>query len=239
MHYEWKLLYDAVDSQSKPDYTAVEIDTFLNQGIRLFIKDRFNLDANAKTGFEMSSDTIAALAPLHIESPILQTALSPTLIGDNYGVDLVDLDYDPWFVTKVAVNATKDSCPSKKIECRYRPIDHLNDRFSAPSFKWKRCPFRISANTNGTSVYLFTDGDFQLSSVEISYLKRPATVFIGGYNQIDSLYISTDDPVDSDLPEYYHDDIVELAVKLALRAQGDARINLFETDILSNKTKIN
>lgn len=239
MHYEWKLQYDAVDSQLKPDYNKVEIDTFLNLGIRLFIKDRFNLDPNAKTGFEMSSDTIAALAPLHIESPILQPAISPTAYGDNYGVDLIDLDYDAWFVTKVVVNATKDNCPSKRIECRYRPIDHLNDKFSAPSFKWKRCPFRISANPTGSSVYLFSDGEFTVTDVEISYLKRPATVFAGGYNQIDSLYTSADSPVDCDLPIDYHDDIVELAVKLALKAQGDNRINIFETDILSNKTKIN
>lgn len=242
MHYEFGLRFDQVDSQSRPDFTPLERDTFLNNAIREFIKKRFGLDPQTKVGFETDSDTITALSTLHVESPQIQPAITPNDLSDGiYSVDIEDLENEPWFVTKVQVKATKEDCPIKKIDCRYKPIDQLNDRFSTPSYKWKRCPFRISssAGTGKSTIYLFTEDDFNISEVMVSYIKKPNVVFIGGYDQIEGLYDAADAQVHCDLDENYHDEIVDIAVGLALRSLGDPRIQIFKSDIISNKQKIN
>lgn len=242
MHYEFEVRFDQVNNQTKPDFTPLERDTFLNNAIREFVKKRFGLDPQTKVGFESDSDTIRALSTLHIESPQVQPEITPNDLTDGiYSVDLDDLEEDAWFITKVEVRATKENCPSKKIACRYKPIDQLNDRFSTPSYKWLRCPFRISssgANSKST-VYIFTEDDFEITSTLISYIKKPNIVFFGGYNQIEGLYTDTDAQVHCDLDENYHDEIVDVAVKLALRSLGDNRINIFQSDIINNKQKTN
>jgi len=242
MHYEFGIRFDQVDNQSKPDFTPLERDTFLNNAIREFIKKRFGLDPQSKVGFESDSDTISALSTLHVESPQTQVELTPNNLTDGiYSINLDDLTTEPWFITKVQIRATKDNCPSKKIDCRYKPIDLLNDRFSTPSYKWKRCPFRISSTstTGKSAIYMFTEDDFEITSSLVSYIKKPNVVFIGGYNQIDGLYDAADPKVNCDLDENYHDEIVDIAVSLALRSLGDNRTPLFKTDIINNKQKIN
>lgn len=242
MHYEFEIRFDQVESQSKPDFLPLERDTFLNNAIREFIKKRFGLDPQSKVGFESDSDTITALSTLHVESPQVQPEIVPEDLTDGiYSINLDDLLYKSWFITKVEVKATKDNCPVKKIACRYKPIDQLNDRFATPSYKWKRCPFRISSSTadGKSTIYMFTEDDFEIGTSLISYIKKPNIVFVGGYDQIEGLYAAADPQVHCDLDENYHDEIVDIAVKLALRSLGDPRIQLLQTDIINNKQKIN
>jgi len=243
MHYEFKLAIGAIDSQYKEDFNAIEIDSFLNQAIILYIRETFNLDPQVRAGFETDSETIAALSPLHVESPQIQPGLEPTALEDVYAVNLSRLKEDYWYLTKVVINAkpaSNSNCAERAIEAQYKRIDKLQDRYSAPSYKWKRAPFRIGrAPDGGSAVFIFNHDEFTISTVEISYIKRPNIVFISGYNHIDGIYSLTDPKVNCDLPQEYHDQIVELAVYLALRSIGDPRSQNFAKDILSNKTKIN
>lgn len=72
------------------------------------------------------------------------------------------------------------------------------------------------------SLYLDTTdangvSQFDVVNACISYIKYPNRVFIGGYNHIDKQSISTSLPIHCDIDEGFHQDIVEIAVKLASR----------------------
>ena len=62
MHYEFEIRFDQVNNQTKPDFTPLERDTFLNNAIREFVKKRFGLDPQSKVGFESDLDTIRLLS---------------------------------------------------------------------------------------------------------------------------------------------------------------------------------
>ena len=72
------------------------------------------------------------------------------------------------------------------------------------------------------SLYLDTTdmygvSQFDVVNAYISYIKYPNRVFIGGYNHIDKHSTSTSLPIHCDIDEGFHQDIVEIAVKLASR----------------------
>lgn len=56
---------------------------------------------------------------------------------------------------------------------------------------------------------------FEITNVEVSYLKYPNRVFFGGYNHVDGLSNSTSPPIHCDLDEGFHDEVIRKAVQLA------------------------
>jgi hypothetical protein len=70
------------------------------------------------------------------------------------------------------------------------------------------------------SIYLdtrdrFGEPQFTINTVYLSYIKYPNRVFFGGYDHIDTLSNSTSPRIHCDLPEAFHDEIVNIAVRLA------------------------
>ncbi len=214
MHYEFKLTFNSIDSQIKKDFRSNEIDSFLNNAITTFYLQFFTFNKEYQTGFENGTKNIEAFAPLVYEYPI-QPLIIPTAVGgDVYEVRYESLVTPPAFITKVEIIANKTNCPSKKIEGKYKTQDTLNDRFTLPSFEWKRAPFRISKGIT-KSIYLYTEGDFTISGVYVSYLKKPNIIFYGGYNHINGIYTTLTSPVDCDIDEKFHKDIINIAVNIA------------------------
>jgi hypothetical protein len=86
----------------------------------------------------------------------------------------------------------------------------------------------------GSLYFDTTDKDgvsqFTIDNVEISYIKYPNRVFVGGYDALDLLSKSTSNTskIDCDLPESMHDEVVRQAVLLALsdlKDQAGAQIS--------------
>jgi hypothetical protein len=58
---------------------------------------------------------------------------------------------------------------------------------------------------------------FTASAACISYIKYPNRVFIGGYNHIDKHSVSAGTQIQCDIDEGFHQDIVQMAIQLALK----------------------
>lgn len=75
-------------------------------------------------------------------------------------------------------------------------------------------------NDELSSIFFYTynldkEVEFEIEEAYVSYIKYPNKVFIGGYDTLDGLYKSTSNPVNCDIDDAFHDEIVRLAVQYA------------------------
>lgn len=161
MHYEFKLIWDRIDSNDRPNFQPVEVDGFLNQAIDIFVKTRYNFDKfvpQGKTGQEIGFETnqfrIDELASLHIKSPEVQPEITPAnVVNDIYEFRLNDLGnningqyFRYMFATKIVLKVIKDKC-IKYIDGYNWQIDDKKNHFNDPSYVWSRahCNFGKSS----------------------------------------------------------------------------------------------
>lgn len=87
----------------------------------------------------------------------------------------------------------------------------LLDAMTRPSKKWKRLVAvlgRSSANDGTSSIYVYTNGEFTISGLDVEYLKYPDKVFFGGYDTLEYLSgdltapTSSDPPINSEFPDW-------------------------------------
>jgi len=165
MHYQFKLVWDRVDSNDRPDFQPWEIDNFLNQAIDTFIKTRYNFDkfvmqgrTGQEIGFETNQFRIDELASLHIKSPELQPEIVPANVVDNvYEFKLNDLGnnidgqyFRYMFATKIIVKVTKNNC-IKYIDAYNWQIDDKKSLFNDPNFKWSRAHANFGKSSTTTA----------------------------------------------------------------------------------------
>jgi|TARA_R110000851_G_scaffold128431_2_gene260889 hypothetical protein len=75
------------------------------------------------------------------------------------------------------------------------------------------------SNDSLSSIFIDTKADdvsaFNVSSIEISYIKYPNKIFSGGYQHIDGRNINLNTQVECDIDDIFHQEIVRYAVSLA------------------------
>lgn len=161
MHYEFKLLYDRVASNDRPDFMPWEVDAFLNQAIDIYVKTRTNFDkfimqgkTGQEIGFESTQFRIDELSSLHIKSPEVQPEILPDNVIDNvYEFKLNSLGnningqyFRYMFATKIVLKIKKNGC-SKYITGLIWQTDDSKNTFNEPNYKWGRahCNFGKSS----------------------------------------------------------------------------------------------
>lgn len=261
MHYNFELGIDRVASNDRPDFMPWEIDEYLNNAIYKFLKDRYRINAGQEA-FEINQYRISELSNLHIKSPELQPAITPTDLGngkyevrlDNLGNNINGQYFRYLFLTKAEFTIRKGTC-TKKVRLDLFQTHNTKSYFNQPDWDWDiihgqfgksnfLTPPEVSPvvadtmnvtaiimddptlvtekfnNNRLQSLYLDTtnvDGVSQFDVVNacISYIKYPNRVFIGGYDHIDKQSDNTNDAIQCDIDEAFHQDIVDIAVKLA------------------------
>lgn len=215
MHYDWDLKIDKVASMSKEDFNKAEKDWLLNEAIKVIVKQRTGMNNIARSGFETSQKRIDDLKALHIKFP-LQPGIDPIILASNlYEVDLDDLVYNYWFLTRAYVDVIKPNCVE---QASLKLIQHddlnfaLKDPFNKSDDTEVLFNFGRSSDGNSESIYLYPDTEYPLGKVYIEYIKQPARVSYGGYVYIDGV---TYPQQDCDLSEHLHNEIVDVAVQIA------------------------
>jgi hypothetical protein len=228
MHIAFDLLLDKVNSLQYPSFLAEEKDFFLNQAIRKFAKTRYSGMNAKREGFEQSQKRIDDLRTLvreltipctstghiHDNGYVLTNTLdSATFTTMPYWLSLgeeVDIlyqssvQYTPNFVSKRVgvINATAN-------DYRYKLDDPLAEyRLHYDEAK----PLRLFYNN---TIEFITDGNYSVTNAYLRFLKRPAIVTSFGT------------PVDCDLAEHTHDEIVALAVQMALENVEQPRLGSY------------
>lgn len=250
LHYEFKLQYNKLDSNHKKDLSPLEIDSLLNYAQWEYIEIFYSGEnvKKYKLGFEVTQQRIDMLSNLVIGKK------QPSLIPDNilanncyeFYLDTTEGQLVEEYIHFVRASV-QTNCGVINVEVeRHNDLNMLLcDTYKKPSKKWKRLIAVIEASTNPnveSSLYVYSEDDFIIESLNLEYLKKPRDVFFGGYNSVkyndciskgigiptcqSQFYFSTTTPVDSEISSNYQYMLVNIATQEIARRLED--INRFQ-----------
>lgn len=221
MHRGVRLGVQQVDANFVDGFYPEEIDYYLNESIKEFVRNTFDGITIDRKGFEQSQRRIDELAPLYVKD----TELDAEYLGsplDGFHIDQVDLpdNYmylvshrsliqyqrtvsNPWGTTVGSSRTTTgENIVEKKVFNRTAQSDDVYRLLKDPySTTYHKEPL-IDINDNHINVY--TNDNFVVKKVIINYIKEPATV-----------KNDTETPgnnVNCDLPGHVHNEIVRNTV---------------------------
>lgn len=222
MHFELKRRSQRNYTNFWKGMSSAEADSILNSAINDYV-EMFCYGRNDKQyriGFEVTQQRIDMLSTLFIGAPE-QAALVPFTSANNiYEFKLDDLKYDYKHYVRAYVQVS-ECAPNMSVVIEQSGDLNavLSDDNRKPSLTWRRLvgQIRKSSDSNGSSLYIYTNGEMTPIGLNLEYIKRPAEICLGTYNDIPT----TDNPnpgiksrVECDLPEDYHDLVVEIAVQI-------------------------
>ena len=237
LHFEVKFRANKLDTQVLRDLPPAHIDRALNAATIEFVEGFYSgrsiLAQNM--GFEVTQQRTDMLSTLVVKNPE-QPDLAPVNFDatlNAYEVPFSNLVFPYVHILRVYVFTDCDGVSLTNVQLVQH--DDLNvvliDPLRKPSLKWRRCIGAIGKTNNNigeSSLYVYTDGQYAVTSVRIEYIKKPVVVYYGGYNSLDGLYVVGDPQVNSDLPEHYHSLLVDMTVQ-----------NLYRTLLVEQGVQIN
>lgn len=218
MHVAFKLELDKTSSFDIPAYEPEEIDFWLNNAISKFVKTRYSGLNTKAQGFEQTQKRIDDLRTLVREATLsgvnLTTGVSNTNKPNSFVADLTKLTDDYMFALseEVTISYNDIRTPTvasiKRVGVKEATIDNyralIDNPYSEHILHYENAqPLRLFI---GNDVELITDGNYSVTAYHIRYLTYPATVDVD----------SSPAAVDCDLPTHTHEEIVKIAVSMAL-----------------------
>jgi hypothetical protein len=208
-------LYDKVTNFAAPGYEDSEITLFLNKAQLEFVKTRYNYKGNQYfEGFEETEKRRKDLAELTRDVTISGgTANTSDQTGVSPNGEFFDLPEDFLYTLREEIlTSSEDKCfDGNRI--RVKPVTHdeytinVTNPFKKPSkdLAW-RLDFSRDQNQGSTNDRnrheLITSNDYSVDAYYVRYLKIPSD-------------ISITDEIDSELNSSVHEEIVDIAVRIA------------------------
>lgn len=228
IHQEIKFRWNKLNSNHKKDFPQAYLDDSINKATDDFIEIFYsgNNSKEYKLGFEVTqqrTDMLQTLIPRNNDGSVL--SYPATLISTNqYLVDLTT--FNPKYRHFLTAYVIPVECTSKRIPITLIRTNDLEtklaDHNTQPSLRWNRCLGLIRDN----KIILYTK-DYTIDSINIEYIKNPKKVFSGGYNSLEYIngdlnaYNSASPKITSELPEQYHDLLVDMTVQYIARVLED------------------
>ena len=211
MHYDFKQKLNKLDSNAYRGLQIPEIDRKLNEALNLYILLIAQPRIKNQLGIETSQRTIDDISILVVDD------YECTLNADIANVTAeLPTDYMYYLSTEYLL-CSKDECKLQRFKTFViQHDDNANQQiFYKPSFDWRETTIRFF--DDGIKVY--TNGEFTVDKFTINYIKQhpymhnaddfangtyylPNNVGLSGYQ-------------DCLLPDYTHQEIVDLAVLIA------------------------
>lgn len=226
MHYDFKMKFNKIDSQSNRNFLVPEIDWLLNEAAQLFVNMIAEPRLRKDLGFETSQRTIDDISSIVISDDTLWRTVTNKV---------ATLPTDYWYFVRGIVKVKKGNC---NIINRFhiRQHDDMNEEssFYKSSFEWREFnAFRFNGGFR-----FFDDGTFSVTDVCINYIRKMAYMhnaqaFMNGtYQSAEGVALT--DFVNCELPETTHSEIVDIAVLLA-----SGNIQTSDYQIRLNKLNLN
>jgi hypothetical protein len=216
MKQEFLVGYDKIANQSSPGYIDSEISQFLSEAQETIIKNRYSPYGN-KYGdsFEETEKRRKELQGL-ISPSVEEDGTPKTTLSSNQSSKfsnssfIYDLPIDLWlpiieWVKFENCEEVRDVIPITHDEF----ILQRKNPFLKPN---KRKCWRLDSNKfeNNFRYEIISNGDIPLE-YHIQYLKKPSNIVVG------------DSPVDCELHDLIHREIISKAIDIALEAAQDER----------------
>jgi len=233
LHYEIKFRYNKLNSNHKADLLPAQIDDAINKASDDYVEIFYsgNNTKEYRLGFEVTQQRVDMLSTLVVP----EKQLVPTLVRTNlYKVSTtITPAYRHFLRGWVVSNGCSTRIPITIV--RHNDLDNkLKDDNQKPSLMWQRCLGVFKSD----GLYLYTD--YTITDVYIEYLTNPVKVFSSGYDSLEyiqgdtSAYKTADPIVNSNLPNQFHDLLVDMTVQYLARTLEDTnKFNLQKEQILS------
>lgn len=225
MHTAFDLELDKVNSLQYPSFTTVERDYFINQGIRKFVKTRYSGTNSKREGFEQTQKRIDDLRTLVREVSVPCTitgAIKPNgYVLTSPGLSHANFLDTYWLslgeevtITPIGGSAIRQGVTEVTADEYRFEIDNPYSSFRLHYGQAK--PLRIFYNN---TIEFISDATYAVNTAYVRYIKAPAIVSY------------TAPVVSCDLPEHTHDEIVALAVQMALENIEQPRYQSYSQDV--------
>lgn len=217
---EFNIQYDSIASMDAPGLDAYEISVFLTRAQLELVKEHFGDKNKYQESFEGSSKRRADLKEL--VKPLM---ITPTMSTDGLTPKSFDVTLpSDHFMTVYEVGYyTPPGCEnSEMIEIVPIKYDELSNMLKNP-FRGplKKRGFRLDlASLNGNKRSEIVVGD-NIEVYQIRYVKRPSPIVLTDLGGISSEPLSIDGvvlPMECELDEEFHREILDRAVQLAMMA---------------------
>lgn len=209
MHIEFQQRLDKIDSQALPDFLPEEIDSILNRAILRFVEQRYTGTGTSRRPYEFNqkqTEDVRTLVRTQTQQPVVDT-LEPEV----WTVDLSAFTPSYMIYVRSRMEVESEECGTKLVYPLLVQQDDVEpakrDPFNKPTFDYPIGYFEDNR------LKLLTAQDTTVNNVWMTYLKYPEIVDI-----------TANPKVSSDLPEHTHDEVVELATKIALHEIESPRI---------------
>lgn len=203
---------------------------YLNKAQEKFVEQRFNGANYTRRGFQQSQQIVDELKPIYLTNVDLSAYYPGVTTPDGVEMDRADLPADHMYfissnceMTRVAdpthleVNTVPDPDVRKVVDGEASDTNKaimkivqgddiwkvLDDPFNKPTFT------KVLIDINRNYLDIYTTNRAFVSSVSINYIREPLAI----------AYVENGDGgnQDCELPDYTHNEIVELAVRLYLQ----------------------
>ncbi len=231
LHYEIKFRWNKMNSNHKIDFYPEDLDDAINKASHDYVEIFYsgNNTKEYKLGFEVTQQRVDMLSSLVVP----ETSLTPTLVRTNLYKCTLPENYRHFLRGNVTATGCTNRIPITII--RHNDLDKkLADYNQRPSLRWNICLGVIKED----GLYLYTD--YVITGVSIEYLRNPVKVYSGNYESLEHIAGDTDayntgDPaVESDIPETFHDLLVDMTVQYLSRILEDPnKFNLSKEQVLS------
>jgi len=210
MKDEFLVGYDKVASLAAPGFEDSEISHFLSQAQERFVKQHYHPRGNKyQEGFDESEKRKKDLSNILRQTQPILSVDQTDVVGENSF--LYDMPEDYWLTTMEWL-ITDDTCNNRKKvipKTHDEYFEEVDNPFEKPdsSRAWR---LEISPNGDITRHEIITNGDYNITSYNVRYVK-----------QLTDISITND--VDCELHPMTHREIVNMAVTIALENQQEPR----------------
>lgn len=212
----FKLKLDKLDSQAYPDILDPEVRFWLDEGADRFVKQRYERNNIKRKGFEETQKRTDDLRAT-VVTEVIGAVASTIYTGFAYEVPLPIVGDDRYrYLLKVQVDVDGLDCNSISQSNWTTPYQVqqddinalLNDPFNDP------IPSKPLFTIEGNNLVFFTDGVFTVVRARISYIRLFNKLQPGLPNT--SVPYATATTEYTELSEDVHEEVVDIAVKMAL-----------------------
>lgn len=236
-HLEFKNRFNKLNSNHYPDLNTSQIDSLIDAAAIFLLR----LRGKEYEETQFLKDLFSTLTVKYPEQAELASYDTQDTGIIQHEFKLSELKYPYRGHVRSYVRCGGQVVPVSII--KHDEQQKINDSYQKPSFKWKRLSGMMGKSSDEEGQSLYVNSDVELDALRIEYIKQPKKVFFGYYDTIEYLdctrrlhenfpgvescnqyYSATDIPVNSDLPEQFHDLQVDVAVYLATGKTENAQL---------------
>lgn len=211
----FKFRMDKADSLNYPNFDNTEIDLLLNQSQERIVKQRYGSTNAKRESFEETQKRTEDLKAIVTNAIIVPSATAV----DNIDVlaQFVTLPSDHWFIVQERCSITYADCDNSQIteNVPVYGIQHNDVNKVLNNSFLKANKQRILRLMEEGRVELVHDSTTTINTYRLRYIRRPVTI-----SSIVPL-------VNCELSEHLHDEIIDMAVSLALEDIEAKRFNSY------------